>query len=71
MTTNNSSINSKEDLKSTISNHIENLIISHKTIAKTSDEILNEILKDVSVVDFKVLAFPELDKYNMFLSITK
>lgn len=69
MTTNDNTINGKEDLKNTISNHIEDLITSRKTIAKTTDEILNEILKDVSTVDFKMLAFPELDEYNMLLSI--
>jgi putative DNA primase/helicase len=69
MSTNANTIKVKEDLKNTISNHIEDLMKSRKTISKTTDEILNEISKDIITVDFKMLAFPELDKYNMLLSI--
>ena len=57
-------INDKQDLKKTISTNIEDLTSAYKAKAKSTDEILQEILTDVNIVDFKMLSFPEIEKLN-------
>jgi putative DNA primase/helicase len=56
----------KNNLKKLVINDIEQLANSSKAIQKSTDDILEELMKSISVVDFRLLAFPESRQYLLF-----
>ena len=56
----------KDNLKKLVINNIEQLANSSKAIQKSTDDILEELMKSISVVDFRLLAFPESKQYLLF-----
>lgn len=46
-------------LKQVVSNDIENLINGLESNQKTTDDILQELIKSIGKIDFKLLAFPD------------
>lgn len=53
--------NKKVDLKRLISSEIENLSENFEHSEKTTDDILQELIKSIDKIDFNILAFPDID----------
>ena len=56
----------KENLKKMVVNNIEQLTKRTEVIQQSSDDVLQELMKSISPIDFKVLAFPESRQYLLF-----
>ena len=51
----------KENLRKLIKNDIVKLSENFENIEKTTDDILSELLKSISKIDFQILAFPDYE----------
>jgi hypothetical protein len=54
-------------LKNLLQEDYLKIVDSFTAKLKSNDEILNELVNSINELDFKILAFPEIDKLNQRL----
>jgi putative DNA primase/helicase len=64
-------MDNKENIKKLIKNDILGLIDSIAPVIKTPDDILKELSNSIGQIDFKILAFPDIDEVNQQIEVLK
>ena len=65
---NQAQVTKKEGLKKLILDDISSLSDEFLTVEKTTDDILQELLKSINKIDFLILAFPDIEDIKKQIS---
>jgi putative DNA primase/helicase len=64
-------MDSKENMKKLIKNDILGFTNNIAPVVKTTDEILKELSNSIGQIDFKILAFPDIDEVRQQIEVLK